>query len=310
MKKLLFSFAFLCAMLSNAQTIETKSSCDSNTDGKVDVTDVSNTVNKVLGKAATEKQVVTAEDLNKLLKKIDARLSAIEAKLGCETPDDEEDGIYNGHANVDLGLSVKWATMNIGATEVAGTKVNVNTKQLDCYGEYYAWGETSLKDNYTSSSFFDSSYSKYNSKNKILAADDDVATVKWGGVWRMPTQTEISELKNNCYWEWTQGYNGTSVKGFIIYKVKSDSDKGKIQKYNSTPPTLVGTYSLSDNHIFLPAAGYYEGVVVKSGSIYGSYWSRSLSTNEKAYYFYFNNTNVSLSEEDRYYGQSVRAVCP
>ena len=103
-------------------------------------------------------------------------------------------GKHEGYEYVDLGLSVKWATCNVGATTPEG------------YGDYFAWGETKPKDYYAWSTYkyCDSSsltLTKYCSKsyygkdsfsdNKtILDSEDDAATVNWGGAWRMPTKEE------------------------------------------------------------------------------------------------------------------------
>lgn len=348
MKKLFILAAFMCSLLCQAQTqLTTNSSCDSNSDGNVNIEDVANTANKVLGRSVAEKNVVTAEQLNAVLGEINAkleklstiesRLSAIETKLGIETPStDPSTGPttddLNGHAYVDLGLSVKWATMNIGATEVAGTKTNSHTGQLDCYGEYYAWGETSPKDIYEWANLkYCSSYdinnwkftfTKYvasstygtvdtNRKLELTQNCDDAARVNWGGTWRMPTKTEQQELLNNCYWEWTSNYQNTDVAGYIVYKVKSSSDKG-VMKYSGSSTTTVGSYSTSDAHIFLPAAGYRDvRYFIGVGSDAG-FWSSSLYESNSSNASYINLTSSRVVEDNdfRYDGRSVRAVCP
>lgn len=138
------------------------------------------------------------------------------------------------HEYVDLGLSVKWATCNVGAS------------RPEEYGDYYAWGETSTKINYD----FDTdkwinirnghiSLIKYNTKpgygtvdNKTtLDANDDAANVNWGDHWRMPTDAEWTELRNNCTWTWTK------LNGVMGYMVTSNQP------------------GYTDKSIFLPAAG-------------------------------------------------------
>ncbi|MBR5573918.1 MAG: carboxypeptidase regulatory-like domain-containing protein [Paludibacteraceae bacterium] len=106
----------------------------------------------------------------------------------------------NGHQYVDLGLSVKWATCNVGTTKPEG------------YGDYFAWGETRSKSYYNSSS-----YSYYDNPT-TLPLSADAARANWGGQWRMPTIDEFEELRNNCTWKWTtqNGVNG--------YKVTSNSN--------------------------------------------------------------------------------------
>jgi len=296
MRKLLFSIAFLCAMFSNAQT-------------------------------ATENQPVTENDLNVVLqsivnkldklKRVQEELTLIKKALGIMP-------FVNGHECVDLGLSVKWATMNVGATEVAGSKKNSHTGKLDCYGEYYAWGETSPKDTYNFSTYTlcEGTYNtmtKYCNLNVYghvdnkytLEPSDDAALANWGGTWRMPTSDEQKELVDNCYWEWTTSYNDTGVKGYIVYKVKDVSDKG-IKKYSGSSTTTSASYSLSDTHIFLPASGLVKGSTFKNVGSSGYCWSSSLGLSDSFYasIFAFNSGKFYWDYFDRYYGLSVRAVCP
>ena len=119
------------------------------------------------------------------------------------TPDfsvSSPDGYISGHGYVDLGLSVRWATCNVGASSPSG------------YGDYFAWGEISTKSEYT----------KENSKTYGKTMDDiagdssyDAARANWGGSWRLPTKAEYEELKNRCTWTWGRqnGHNGYRVQG-------------------------------------------------------------------------------------------------
>ena len=108
-------------------------------------------------------------------------------------------GSSNGHDWVDLGLSVKWATCNVGATSP------------EEYGDYFAWGETTTKSSYTES----------NSKTYGMSIDIkgnssyDAATANCGGAWRMPTYDEWEELRNRCTWKNTKqnGVDGYKVTG-------------------------------------------------------------------------------------------------
>ncbi len=199
-------------------------------------------------------------------------------------------GTENGYAWVDLGLSVKWATMNVGATSVTG------------YGNYYAWGETEPQ---SSNSYYFDSYkwvngtSSYMTKycvstsygtvdnNTTLDAEDDAASVNWGGAWRMPTHAEQVELVSNCTWKWVTSYNNVSVNGYVV----------------------TGS---NGNSIFLPATGYRNsGSLISAGSL-GVYWSSSLneSYSNCAWVLYFDSgSRYSGYGNNRYYGQSVRAVC-
>lgn len=124
-------------------------------------------------------------------------------------------GVYPPSSEaVDLGLSVKWAACNIGA---------LHPEQ---YGCYFAWGETEPKLCYDWKTYIfgaDSKgpFSKYVlnpsygivDERSVLDPEDDAATVYLGEGWRMPTEAEWTELKNNCTWEWTSDYNGTGVEG-------------------------------------------------------------------------------------------------
>ena len=109
-------------------------------------------------------------------------------------------GVHNGHEWVDLGLSVLWATCNVGASSPSD------------YGNYYAWGETTTKSSYTetNSRTFKKDISDFSGN-----AYYDAATANWGEGWRMPTKEELEELVDKCDWQWTtqRGHNGCDVTG-------------------------------------------------------------------------------------------------
>ena len=109
-------------------------------------------------------------------------------------------GTSNGYGYVDLGLSVKWATCNVGATFP------------EDFGHYFAWGETSPKAEYTEENSL-----TYGKDMSDISGNPqyDAATANWGGEWRMPTEGEMFELLRNCTWIWTtqNGVNGYNVKG-------------------------------------------------------------------------------------------------
>ena len=113
---------------------------------------------------------------------------------------DGSDGKHEGHGYVDLGLSVKWATCNVGATSP------------EDFGHYFAWGETTTKSSYT-----ESNSKTYGKKMGDIAGNSsyDAATANWGGSWRMPTDAEMQELIDKCTWKWTtqNGVNGYKVTG-------------------------------------------------------------------------------------------------
>ena len=194
----------------------------------------------------------------------------------------------NRYEYVDLGLSVKWATCNIGATKP------------EEYGNYYAWGETEPKKDYTKSNYKWSngssrSLTKYNTDRNYGTVDnklvldivDDVAFVKWGGNWRMPTKAELDELRNNCSWTWTtlNGVNGYRVTG---------------KKYGYT-----------DRSIFLPAAGFRSGSSVTKVGQYGAYRSSNGRSDypDRATGINFGPYSVDQDSGDRYRGYSIRPVC-
>ena len=199
----------------------------------------------------------------------------------------EKSNIENVHVYVDLGLSVKWATCNVGATSP------------EDYGDYFAWGETEPKDYYDWSTYkycyvlytsmtkycTDSEYGIVDNKT-VLELEDDAARVNWGGNWRMPTKAEYDELMNttNCTWTWTT-QNG--VKG---YKVTSKKN---------------------GNSIFLPVTGYRNKGDLRNAGSTGDYWSSSLyaSNSVDAYNVGFNSSGVDWYDGNRYDGLSVRAVC-
>ena len=156
--------------------------------------------------------------------------------------------LENGHDYVDLGLSVKWATCNVGA------------ETPEEYGDYFAWGETSTKGTYDSVNCptYGLSNSELQAQGYIdsegnLTAQYDAATANWGGSWRMPTEAEQEELLDNCTWTWTtqNGVNGHNVEG------------------------------PNGNSIFLPAAGFRYGSSLHGVGIGGDYWS---STPVDGYY--------------------------
>ena len=172
---------------------------------------------------------------------------------------------------VDLGLSVKWASCNIGATKP------------EDYGDYYAWAEiepfyTSLdpltwKDSKPDGYSWNSArwFGKYPNVTKycpagltncwdkegdpdgktVIDPDDDVATVTLGGAWRMPTEAEWNELESKCTWTWT-AHDG--VNGFEIA-------------------------AADGNSIFLPAAGIFDAHDLLDPGKLCAYWSSSLNTN-------------------------------
>ena len=191
-------------------------------------------------------------------------------------------GTLNGYDWVDLGLSVKWATQNVGASSPSD------------YGGYYAWGETRNKDNYDWETCFDclddegKSWGTYKIGGKTSispTSGHDTARENWGGTWRMPTDAENEELCNKCTWTWTSqgGHNGYKVTG------------------------------PNGNSIFLPAAGWREGTGTGTyyEGWYGYYWSSTLSSSDSSRARYLRFDGSSHYTYDLYYrsyGFCVRPV--
>ena len=196
-------------------------------------------------------------------------------------------GTENGYEWVDLGLSVKWATCNVGATKP------------EEYGDYFAWGETQPKSTYDWGTYkycngsptsltkycTDSYYGTIDNKT-TLELSDDAARANWGGSWRMPTDAELTELREQCTWTWT------TQNGVYGYKVTSKKS------------------GYTNKSIFLPEAGCrYEWSL--GSAVGGYYWSSSLYTDypSNAWDVAFDSDYVYWDDNNRYYGFSVRPVC-
>lgn len=182
----------------------------------------------------------------------------------------ESETITVGDA-IDLGLSVKWASWNVGATAP------------EEYGGYYAWGETEVKDDYSVDTYLYYLNGVYVDLGADISGTEyDVAHVKWGDGWRMPTLNEIKELINNCTWSWT---TQNDING---YKVTGSNG----------------------NSIFLPAAGYRVGTGgAGSRGSDGYYWSSTsyhYSLEARDLHFYSSHHNNGNDSRDR--GCTVRPV--
>ena len=177
---------------------------------------------------------------------------------------------YNGYEWVDLGLpsGLKWATCNVGADKP------------EEYGNYYAWGETETKSEYTEDNCV-----TWEKNLSDISGDSryDAARRHWGGSWRIPTAAECQELVDNCTWTWiTQGRR----KGYRV--------TGK-----------------NGNSIFLPATGWYYGSSPDYQGELGRYWSSTPreSNTGGAYDLDFNSLGPYEAWSYRYYGLTVRPVC-
>lgn len=151
--------------------------------------------------------------------------------------------------------------------------------------------------------------------------EDDAATAVLGPDFSMPTYIDWEELGSQCYWVWTDNYIGKNVAGRIVYKAKVASDKGKRWRMGGSEEAepVSASYSLSDTHIFLPAAGYIGGLEYQGGSdLYnagceGVYWSSYFMGGNAPYgarvcNFDCNNYLSPNGNGIRSYGFSVRPV--
>lgn len=191
-------------------------------------------------------------------------------------------GTINGHEWVDMGLSVKWATCNLGATYPSDN------------GSHFAWGETETKLKFTWSDLkycedtLGLQFSKYSLEDnkRILDIKDDPARAIWGRPWRTPTKAQFEELFDNCEWKWISLRN---KKGFMVTSKKNGKS------------------------IFLPASGYRDDEKLYQDGEYGKYWSstRDSTASDKAYYLLFwrkNDNNYQTDSYYRYFGRSIRPV--
>ena len=172
-------------------------------------------------------------------------------------------GTINGHEWVDLGLSVKWATCNVGASTPSE------------YGNYYAWGETRTKSTYTTENC--QTYKK--SMGDIAGRSQyDAARANWGGSWRMPTNAEFQELIDQCTWKKSSqggrsGYKITSKNGNSIFLPAAGERDGSSLDYagklgyywSSTPDESAaqGAYRLSSGHRCVIWSGRESGRSVR-----------------------------------------------
>lgn len=189
---------------------------------------------------------------------------------------------------VDLGLSVKWASCNLGASD-----------PLDV-GDYYAWGEIKPKETYRLESYIFQKeigslfkrhiMSKYNvgyssdisdGKNQ-LELSDDAAHIKMGLEWRIPTFAEAKELINNCRW-----HPIIKAGAIVGYKIVSN---------------------INDRSIIVPVSGVKKGIIIENGIDDSYFWTSILDD-------YSCNCamlvkNGGWSNGLRYYGLPIRPVCP
>ena len=202
---------------------------------------------------------------------------------------------YDKYA-VDLGLSVKWASVNVGAND---------EKEL---GNYYGWGETSEKPdgtyyNWESYQVFegigpdvdsrDAALARLYDSNLILKSEYDVAHVKWGGSWRMPTAKQFEELMEKCTWE----------------MVPSDYDSWSADN----PGGWKVTSKINGKSIFIPASGQRTNMSLdKDKGKHACYWTSNRDEDTDTFALFFGRF-MNLPECGFQYvcmGCTVRPVCP
>ncbi|MCQ2189415.1 MAG: hypothetical protein MJZ00_05850 [Paludibacteraceae bacterium] len=183
---------------------------------------------------------------------------------------------------VDLGLSVKWANFNVGANE--------------CYesGDYYSWGSTRQVDSYVEDSCevltldtFPLRATGVCDDRYNLASAYDVASVKWGDGYRMPTSSEFLELSDKTVSRWlTVVVDDSTLVGGVYFK------------------SLVNGKS-----IFMPASGDRRGDDLFDKGRFAMYWSASASPSVYySYCLYFDNSRLQVGNDKRFYGMTVRPV--
>ena len=226
------------------------------------------------------------------------------------------DGVTPLPEAVDLGTvvngkNIKWASFNLGAS-----------KEYE-YGDYYAWGEIATKSDYSWATYTyangaNNKLTKYCQKDSksfwdvadkepdgevTLLPSDDVAHVKLGGNWRMPTLDEINALlalRTNDDYTWEKWALATDENGNEIKDAWGNVVRGIRITRKSTGATL-----------FLPASGYCDGTSVgQNAGSWGIYWSSSLNTDNpfSACYLYFDSDASGWLSGYRYNGLAVRPV--
>ena len=180
---------------------------------------------------------------------------------------EEGEEVVQDHEYVDMGGSIYWAIYNIGATKP------------EEYGDYYAWGEITTKNEYTVENC-----TYYNQYLADFSGDPtyDAAAANWGGDWRMPTRSEMEYIANaaNCKWTWDNQKCG--------YVVES---------------------KVTNNKLFFPAAGVWSESGLLATTTDGYYHTTTPGSNlYNDVYLMFHNRERSVTDCYRHYGTSIRPV--
>lgn len=187
------------------------------------------------------------------------------------------------HYAVDMGLSVRWATVNVGAISPSD------------YGDHYAWGETKTKDSYswdTYKRWQAADKDKYKKPADFFVSSlsltgnnigGDVAHKEWGNKWRMPTKAEFAELLDTAKCVWKE----TTENGVNGYKVKS---------------------RINGHSIFLPFAGCrYTSSDYNEGNT-GSYWTNESNGVQAGCVTISGGDGYKSTTDYIFYGKSIRPV--
>ena len=194
-------------------------------------------------------------------------LSLITTEVSAQTTTPTR-GQVGGHEWVDLGLpsGTKWATCNVGAIKPSMP------------GQLFAWGETVVKSSYTEAN---SKFHSNSSIGDIAGTTNDVATVKWGNSWRMPTKGQMSELIDNCDWKYIQ------LDGRWVVRLTS---------------------CINREVIYLPATGMKDGTMHDNPNGCGNYMTSTPGPNNGVYDYHFGAALGEMGVTTRYYGLAVRPV--
>lgn len=210
----------------------------------------------------------------------------------------------NGYEFIDLGLSVLWATRNIGASKPtnyglffqwAGTKGYSNVSELSGgfvreTAPYYKGPGTYSGDALYKKYITDSRYGTKDDK-KVLELEDDAAHIIMGGDWRIPTKEECNELGQATIA--TKGNTQLNTNYGVTLTLKNDESK----------------------QIYFPAAGYYEDTTHYAWSVYSRCWTSSImGYGDNVYYMgcsaNYTDKGAATTSEDRYVAMPIRAVLP
>jgi hypothetical protein len=182
------------------------------------------------------------------------------------------------YVDLELPSGTLWAKCNLGASEEYE------------YGDYFAWGETEPKKEYTWDTYKfgkPNKLTKYNDKDKLdnIKLTDDPTHVNMGSGWSIPTKKQFVELVNNTKHEVVENYNNSGIDGMLCT-------------------------AKNGNTLFLPCGGCIKNTSNDAITIDGLYWMSNIDPNDpnNAYYLYFWDTSLYTVVANRYFGLSIRGV--